>query len=210
MEAMWLFALLVFGIVAVPGVDMAFVLSSTLADGRRGGVAALAGIVAGGVVHVAMGMLGLGLLVREVPAAFNALLVAGALYVAWIGISLWREPASLERVEAGASRAAARTFLQGLTTCLLNPKAYVFMIAVFPQFIRPEPGTLWAQALALGAITALAQVTVYGGVALAAVRLRRGLGGTRAAQHVLVRGVALVLVGTAVWGLWNGWQGTGT
>ena len=62
MEQLWLFALLVFGIVALPGMDMAFVLSSTLADGRRGGFAALAGIVAGGIAHTAMGTLGIGLL----------------------------------------------------------------------------------------------------------------------------------------------------
>ena len=57
---LWLFFVLVLGIIALPGMDMAFVLGSTLVDGRRGGLAALAGIVAGGVAHTAMAALGVG------------------------------------------------------------------------------------------------------------------------------------------------------
>ena len=206
MDALWLFALLVFGIVALPGMDMAFVLSSTLADGRRGGFAALGGIVAGGVAHVAMGTLGIGLLLQAFPAAFNALLVAGALYVAWIGWNLWRQPGGLGEVDAGASRSASQTFMRALATCLLNPKAYVFTVAVFPQFMHPERGSLLLQALAMSAIVAATQLAVYGGVALGAAGLRRRLVHSADGQVALGRGVALLLIATAVWALWHSWQ----
>ncbi|MGZ5848030.1 MAG: LysE family translocator, partial [Ramlibacter sp.] len=95
MDPLWLFALLSLGIMVVPGMDMAFVLSSALVDGRRAGFAAVAGMVAGAVVHVSMGALGIGLLLQLVPAAFNALLAAGALYVGWIGSSLLRSQVAL-------------------------------------------------------------------------------------------------------------------
>ncbi len=84
-EELWLFFALVFGIVVLPGLDMAFVLGSTLAGGRRRGFAALAGIVAGGVCHVVMTALGIGVLLKLIPGAFNALLLAGALYIACSG-----------------------------------------------------------------------------------------------------------------------------
>src|SRR6188768_1331416 len=87
---LWLFFSLVFGIVILPGMDMAFVLGSALVGGRRAGLAAVAGLVAGGVCHVVMGASGLAVLLALVPSAFNAMLVAGALYVAWIGWGLWR------------------------------------------------------------------------------------------------------------------------
>lgn len=206
MESLWLYAVLVFGIIALPGMDMAFVLSSTLAEGKRGGAAALLGIVAGGVVHVAMSMLGLGLLLRDAPGLFNALLVAGALYIGWIGMQLWRQPAVLHPVEVGRPQPLARTFVRALTTCLLNPKAYVFMVAVFPQFLRPQAGSLLAQATALSAIAAGMQVGVYGAVIVAAQRLRAGLGGSERTQQLLARGVALLLLGTAAAGLWNSWR----
>ena len=154
METLWLFALLVFGIIAMPGMDMAFVLSSALADGRRGGVAALTGIVAGGLVHVLMGTLGIGLLLQAFPAAYRALLVAGALYLAWIAWSLWRDPGAVGEVAAAAPRSAQQTLLRALATCLLNPKAYLFMVAVFPQFLRPGAIPLALQAAVLWLVIA--------------------------------------------------------
>ena len=57
-QHLWLFSVMVLGIIALPGMDMAYVMASALAGGRRMGFAAVAGIVAGGAVHVAMAMLG--------------------------------------------------------------------------------------------------------------------------------------------------------
>lgn len=206
MEHLWLFALFVLGIIVIPGMDMAFVLSSSLVDGRRGGFAAVAGLVAGGAVHVAMGALGVGVLLQLFPAAFNAVLAAGALYIAWMGLSLWRAPATLQEVRTAPARPAARTFLQAMGTCLLNPKAYVFMVAVFPQFVRPGQGTLAGQLLAMGAIIAATQVLVYGGVAVGAATLRARLARSGRAQVLLARAVAALLLGTAAWALWTGWS----
>ncbi len=56
-----------------------------------------------------------------------------------------------------------------MLTCLLNPKAYVFMLAIFPQFLRPERGQLWLQAAVPGLVVAVTQAAVYGAVALGAV-----------------------------------------
>src|SRR6185312_2269164 len=165
-EQLWLFFALVFGIVVLPGLDMAFVLGSALAGGRRRGFAAVAGIVAGGICHVLMTALGISVLIRLVPGAFNALLLAGALYIAWIGVSLMRSESSLGLHPDARQRSQAATFRQGLLTSLLNPKAYLFMLAVFPQFLRPEYGLLWLQALVMWMILALNQLCVYGGVAL--------------------------------------------
>lgn len=197
MDHLWLFALFVSGIIVVPGMDMAFVLSSALADGRRAGLAAVGGIVAGGMVHVTMGALGVGLVLQVFPAAFNAVLVAGALYVAWMGWGLWRRPATLAGVQEQAPRPLHQTFARAAATCLLNPKAYVFMVAVFPQFIHPGRGAIALQALVLGVIIALTQAVVYGAVALGATGLRTALAHSAGRQVVLARAVALLLMGTA-------------
>jgi len=207
METLWLFALLVFGIIAMPGMDMAFVLSSALADGRRGGMAALGGIVAGGFAHVLMGAAGIALLLQAVPAAYNALLLAGAAYVGWIAWNLWRHPGALADVPTAAPRSPRQTFGRALATCLLNPKAYIFTVAVFPQFLRPGEVPLAVQATAMWLIVAATQVLVYGAVALGADGLRRRLLRSERAQHRLARNVALLLAGTALWSLWHGWPG---
>lgn len=205
MEALWLFALLAFGIMVVPGMDMAFVLSSALAHGRRAGLAAVAGMVAGGAAHVVMGTLGVGLVLQVFPAAFNAVLVTGAAYVGWMGWSLWRAPATFGGATASTPAGFAPTFLRAVATCLLNPKAYLFMVAVFPQFLRPDQGPVLPQAIVLGAIIATAQALVYAGVAVGASGLRSTLARSASAQVLLSRGVAALLMAIAAWSLLQAW-----
>lgn len=205
MDPLWLFALFVFGIIILPGMDMAYVLASSLVDGRRAGLAAVSGMVAGGAVHTFMGALGVGVLLQLVPGAFNAVLAAGALYVAWMGLTLWRSPATLGQVQAQPSRPPLHTFGRAIATCMLNPKAYVFMVAVFPQFIRPAEGGFVSQVVAMGIIIAATQALVYGGVALGAAAVRARLQGSVRTQAHIARGVALLLVGTSAWALATGW-----
>jgi len=201
---LWLYFVLVFGIIALPGLDMAYVLANALTGGSKAGLAAVAGIVAGGICHIAMGALGVAAVVRFSPALFNLLLVAGASYIGWIGWHLLRAGATRLEVRTGAApQPASSVFLKGMATCLLNPKAYVFMLAVFPQFLKPAQGPLWAQATALGLITAGTQASVYGGVALLAQRA----GGSLGASGLATRAVGLLLVGTGVVTVVQGWQG---
>jgi threonine/homoserine/homoserine lactone efflux protein len=203
-EQLWLFFALVFGIVVLPGLDMAFVLGSTLAGGRRRGFAALAGIVAGGVCHVVMTALGISVLLKWIPGAFNALLLAGALYIAWIGLSLMRSDAAPAMRPDAPRRSHAATFRQGMLTCLLNPKAYLFTLAVFPQFLRGGGASVAPQMLAMAAITSGTQLAIYGGLALAAGRAGRWLRGNPATQQALGRGVGALLVLAAAWTAMHG------
>jgi threonine/homoserine/homoserine lactone efflux protein len=203
---LWLYFVMVVGIIVLPGMDMAFVMASALVDGRPGGMSAVAGIVLGGVIHVLMGATGVALVLLSAPGLFNALLLAGALYVAWMGVSLLRGASALAEVRTGAPRTLRATFGRAVLTCLLNPKAYVFMLAVFPQFLRVEYGSLVAQTLALGSITALTQVAVYGAVALGAARARVWLRDNAQAQVRLGKWVGVLLMGVAVWTAWQGWQ----
>lgn len=206
-EQLWLFFVLVFGIVVLPGLDMAFVMGSTLAGGRSRGFAAVAGIIAGGICHVLMTALGISVLIKLIPGAFNALLLAGALYVGWIGMSLMRSESSFGLNPDATQRSRAATFRQGMLTSLLNPKAYLFMLAIFPQFLRPDYGLIWLQALVMWLIIALNQLCVYGGVALMADRARRWLHGKPAAGMMATRCVGALLIAAAMFTGFEGWRG---
>ena len=89
---LWLFFPMVLGIIVLPGMDMAFVLASALAGGRRRGVSDVAGIVVGGICHTLSGVLGVGLLFKLVPGVVDTMPIVGALYIARIGVSLVRSP----------------------------------------------------------------------------------------------------------------------
>jgi threonine/homoserine/homoserine lactone efflux protein len=203
---LWLFFGLVFGIVILPGLDMAFVLGSALVGGRRTGLAAVAGLVAGGVVHVAMGASGLMVVLTVVPLLFNVMLLAGALYVAFVGHELLRAEGGLVLDAPQALRTPGATFRRAALTNLLNPKAYVFMLAVFPQFIRPEYGEVAGQAVQLGAIIAATQALVYGTIAWLADGVRDWLRAHPGASRGVARGVGAFLVGVALWTVLQGWR----
>lgn len=204
---LWLFFALVFGVVLLPGLDMAYVLASSLVGGRRSGLTATAGIVAGGVCHVVMGVLGIMVVLKLWPAAFNLVLLAGAVYIAWIGASLLRSDGGFGGSGLGGGvRSHAATFRQGALTSLLNPKAYLFMLAIFPQFLRPGYGPVWGQALVLWLIIAATQAGVYGGIALAAGRVRGWMEARPAANAWLGRAVGALLVVVALATGYGGWQ----
>ncbi len=203
---LWLFFVLVLSVVLLPGLDMAYVLASSLVGGRRRGLTATAGIVAGGICHVVMGALGIMAVLRLLPALFNVMLVAGALYIAWIGLALLRSPAALGELPTQRQRSQAATFGQGMLTSLLNPKAYLFMLAIFPQFFKPEYGALWAQALAMWLIIALTQIVIYGGMALAGDRVREWLASRPASNALLARSVGWILIATALYTGYAGWR----
>jgi threonine/homoserine/homoserine lactone efflux protein len=198
-----LYFVVVLGVIALPGLDMAYVAANSLVGGRSAGLAAVAGIVVGGICHVVMGALGVATLVRLWPALFNLLLVGGAAYIGWIGWRLARAgEARLDVPADAAAKSASIVFLNGMLTCLLNPKAYVFMLAIFPQFLHPARGPIWLQAAALGLITAGTQAGVYGGVALLARRAGHSLG----ASALATRAVGVLLVCTGIVTVVQGWQ----
>jgi threonine/homoserine/homoserine lactone efflux protein len=196
---LWLYALLVAGIIMLPGMDMAFVAASSLGGGLRSGVAALTGIVLGGFAHMALGLLGLGLLLQTVPQLFNAMLLAGSLYVAYLGWEIARAGALSTRADAHHAASGSKTLLRGLLTCLLNPKAYLFSVTVLPQFLTRDV----TRGLSLVLITALAQIAIYGAVAWAASRGMQRFHSSR----WLSRGIGLLLIGTAALALLQGWRG---
>jgi len=204
-----LFFVVVFGVIALPGLDMAFVLASTLRGGQGAGLAAVGGIMLGGAAHVVLGVLGVAAILAVWPPLFNTVLLLGALYIGWIGWCLLRTREAVALPMPGLAQDGAKSgrpvFLQGMLTCLLNPKAYVFMLAIFPQFLHPERGGLWTQAAALGLITAFTQAGVYGTVAFAALRAHRWLAGNPRAGLAAARAVGAVLLGAALLTVLQGW-----
>jgi threonine/homoserine/homoserine lactone efflux protein len=203
---LWLFFLVVLAVVVLPGMDMAYIAGSSLVGGRRQGLLALAGVMIGGIFHVLAAALGIGLLLKLLPGLFNAVLVAGAVYLAWIAVSLLRSRDS-SALDADAPRLSdGAAVLRGALTSLLNPKAYLFMLAIFPQFIDMQAGPVWLQALVLWLIIALTQLGIYGGMALAASGSRGWLAARPTAGVALHRGVGAVLLATAAWTVYAGWQ----
>ena len=205
-EALWIFFILLAGIIIVPGMDMLFVLANSLTGGRARGMAATAGIMAGGAVHSLYGAIGVGILASLLPSLFAPLLFIGAAYMVWIGFTLIRSSITVNEVGDGAVRTDWRAFRQGAITCLINPKAYLFMLAVYPQFLKPVYGPIWVQGVIMGLMTLATQFAIYGAVAFTADRSRTLLIANPGVTIMVGRVAGALLIIVAVLTAWHGWE----
>ena len=203
-QSLWLFSVLLFGIILVPGMDMFFVIANALTGGRKVGLAAVGGIMLGGAVHALFGALVVGALAQPPGVVFRVMIVIGAGYMAWIGYTLLRSSITVGAIGKASSRSNWVAFRQGTITCLLNPKAYLFVLAVYPQFIRPEFGPIWSQAVVMGVLSVTMQFLVYGGLALAAGRGRDALIGNPGVTVGIGRGAGALFLVAALFTAWHG------
>jgi threonine/homoserine/homoserine lactone efflux protein len=143
-------------LVLTPGPNLLYLISRTLCQGRAAGLVSLAGTATGFVVHILAAALGLSAVLLAVPVAYDAVRYAGALYLLWLA---WDAVRSGTAAGAGGLFAPARLpeappgrlFRMGLLTSMLNPKVALFYLALFPQFVAPEAGSVLVQSLVLGA-----------------------------------------------------------
>ncbi|WP_025600161.1 LysE family translocator [Burkholderia sp. WSM2230] len=162
--AVYIAALLV--VYAVPGPDMALILQTSIGRGVRSGFAAACGLGVARATHVTLSACGAAALLRNAPWLYDVVRYGGAVYLAWVGIQIFRSPvfalpdASAANDEAGSPQRAGTTgvrqlraaFVKGLLTNLLNPKALLFCSVLLPQFVRPEAGPVALQMIELGSV----------------------------------------------------------
>jgi threonine/homoserine/homoserine lactone efflux protein len=194
---LWIFSLLLFGIIIVPGMDMFFVIANALTGGRARGLSATVGVMLGGVFHTIFAAICVGVLTTLPAYVFTTILLAGAAYMAWIGWTLLRSSITVSSLGSTGSTSMRQAFAQGFVTCVLNPKAYMFTLAVYPQFMLAKFGNMLGQALVLGVITIVTQSLVYGGLALAAAKSRDALTGYPGVTTWIGRGAGAVFLAVA-------------
>jgi threonine/homoserine/homoserine lactone efflux protein len=146
-----LFCLACAALAATPGPNMLFLVSRTLAQGRAAGFVSLAGTTSGFALHALAAAFGLSALLAAVPLAFEVVKWAGAIYLAWLAIQMWRASDEPEATVAAPHATGRAMYRQGLLTAVLNPKVAVFQLALFPQFVDPARGSVLLQSLVLAA-----------------------------------------------------------
>lgn len=155
MELYLAFAITTATFALIPGPAMLYAAARTLAGGRRAGLMASLGLHLGGYVHVVAAAAGLALLFHAVPPLFMAMKFAGAAYLVWLGLSLFRDRGNAERVVL-APPSARRAFAQSIIVEVLNPKTAIFFLAFLPQFVDPSSSLpVWTQLFVLGAVVNL-------------------------------------------------------
>jgi threonine/homoserine/homoserine lactone efflux protein len=148
---MWLFGLAALALLAIPGPAVLYIVFQSAEQGRRVGLASVAGVHLGTLVHVAAASAGLSALIVASSLAFNVVKYAGAAYLVYLGIRKLFERDASARVER-KREPLRRAFMRGTIVNALNPKTALFFLAFLPQFVAPDRGGVWSQALVLGLV----------------------------------------------------------
>ncbi len=198
-ETFFLFLAGAFLLNITPGPDMAFTLASAVKGGARAGSAAALGVGTGAFAWAIATAAGLAALLAASQHALTVIRIAGGCYLIFLAIQTYRH-----RRELIDTRGAERTisaFRAGFLTNLLNPKVGLFYIAFLPAFTDPAVGSVWKQALILGAVFSLSGTLVLIGVAAGAGALRRRLANSvrlrsrvRTASALVFGGLGLNLI----------------
>jgi threonine/homoserine/homoserine lactone efflux protein len=141
-------------LLVVPGPSVLYIVTQSVSHGRRAGIASVAGITTGTLVHIGAATVGLSALLASSALAFDVVKYLGAAYLIAVGI---RRLAGLEREQEPHDRRTrdlGLLYRQGIVVNVLNPKTALFFLAFLPQFVEPTRGAAWLQILALGLLFA--------------------------------------------------------
>ncbi|MBI4968629.1 MAG: LysE family translocator [Rhodospirillales bacterium] len=162
-------------LVLSPGPDTLLIIRYTLASGRASGMATVAGVQLGLMVHTAAAVLGLSVLILSSPLLFKTVAVLGAAYLAWLGLQAVRGGALSMEGEAGSQPSAAKALRDAAITNILNPKVILLFLALMPNFVAVELGRVPLQLATLAATLLVINTIWQSGLVLAASWARQGL-----------------------------------
>jgi threonine/homoserine/homoserine lactone efflux protein len=178
-----------------PGLDTALVLRTAAVEGASQARLAIAGICIGLLIWGSATSLGLTALMALSTVAYNGLRIAGACYLVYLGIQMWRRE-HIFQVGAGEARGAQSWLVRGLLTNLLNPKVGVFYITLLPQFI-PQGGSVIRYGF-LYTLIHVAEGVIWLTALTMAVRPLRAWLSRRSVVRALDCGTGTVLIGCGV------------
>jgi threonine/homoserine/homoserine lactone efflux protein len=139
-------------VLVIPGHTVLYIVTRSMAQGKRAGLASVLGVELGSLAHVAAATLGLSALLMTSALAFGVVKYLGAAYLIYLGARAFLTREENQRATIPVTRSFSQLVAQGLLVDLLNPKTALFFFAFLPQFVDPVRGTVAGQILLLGVL----------------------------------------------------------
>ena len=136
-----------------PGPGMLYVLSRSLAGGRREGLLSALGTFVGGLVHVFAAAAGISIILAKSAAAFAVVKYLGATYLCFLGIRMILDARKDQAISLASLQSRRSPLWQGVLTEVLNPKTALFFLSFIPQFVNRGSGHVFLQFVLLGTIS---------------------------------------------------------
>ncbi len=185
-----------FAINISPGPDLIYILSRTIAQGRKIGIASSLGVCSGALFHVFAAALGLSAILATSAIAFSIVKYIGAAYLIYLGWQALRSNGiSFDTPKKGKKISVWTAYKQGVLIDIFNPKVAIFFMAFLPQFIRPNMGSTSAQMLFLGFLVILVAIVVEFFIVITASQTTQYFRNNRKSAIWLDRLLGSILIG---------------
>lgn len=150
----------------MPGPDIIYVMTQSLSNGKKYGIATTAGLVSGIMIHTTLVAFGIAALINENENLFLLLKIFGACYLTYLAYQAFYEKQELDLDKKEEKKSMVRLFKQGFIMNVLNPKVSIFFLAFLPGFIFSKDLAVFKQMYILGAIFLILAFVVFGMVAI--------------------------------------------
>ncbi len=182
-----------------PGPSNFYIMARSIAQGTRGGIVATLGLAMGSMVHVVATVVGISAIFRHSPTLFTVVKLLGAAYLIYLGIIYWKSKTTgdskIEKKPRG--KPLFLVFKESIVVEVTNPKTALFFIALLPQFVVPESGSVSLQLFILGLIVTISALPCDMLVAVSSSKASNWISKNKRAQRIQERVSASILFGMA-------------
>jgi len=200
-ETLISFSLATLALAISPGPDNIYVLTQSLINGTKSGIATTAGLISGCIVHTSLLAFGISAIITTSESLFYGIKVLGACYLLYLAYTVYRSDHTILITSDAPKKSYWSLFKTGVVMNLLNPKVMIFFLAFFPGFLWDQAGNTVVQFYVLGLVFMLVSFLVFSAIALLAGRIsnvileKKGIGVFLKWLQVLVFvGIALYII----------------
>ncbi len=200
-ETLISFSIATIALAIAPGPDNIYVLTQSLVNGTKSGIATTAGLISGCIVHTTLLAFGISALITASENIFYGIKVLGACYLLYLAYKVYTADETITLSENAPKKSYLELYKTGFIMNLVNPKVMIFFLAFFPGFLWNDEGNTVSQFYILGITFMIISFLVFSGIALLAGRIseflmkRKGVGSfLKWLQIVVFIGIAIYII----------------
>ena len=168
------FAFATFFLAISPGPDNIFVLTQSIANGKKAGLLTVFGLMSGCLIHTTLIAFGVSVIIKENENIFIFIKILGASYLLYLAFKVYKSDAKLVLSNQIVKKTTSiQLFKKGFIMNVLNPKVTLFFLALFPQFLFSSSIPTSVQFYVLGFIFILVSFIVFASISLLAARVSK-------------------------------------
>ncbi|MFT5436328.1 MAG: threonine/homoserine/homoserine lactone efflux protein [Ulvibacter sp.] len=199
LEALISFSFATLVLALSPGPDNIYVITQSLVNGTKAGIATTAGLISGCIVHTALLAFGVSALITASESIFYGIKIFGALYLLYLAYTVYKSDASVTFSDSAPKKSNWKLFKQGVFMNLVNPKVMIFFLAFFPVFLWDTTKNTVFQFFTLGATFMLVSFLLFSSLALLAGSIKQFMIKQKSAGRVMKWLQIIVFVGISIY-----------